>query len=184
MNDSTPALHALVVYESMFGNTEKIAGAVADGLRQQGLEVTLAGVLDAAPADTYTYDVLVVGAPTHAFSLSRASTRSDAVRQGAPAAAAGPGLRDWIAAMKRSARRTALVAAAFDTRVSKVRHIPKAASTRAAHMLARNGFQVLRPKGFVVTDIAGPLEDGELARAAAWGRSIGSAVVERTVSAV
>ena len=65
------------------------------------------------PADL---DLLVVGAPTHAFSLSRPSTRADAVRQGAPPERATAGLREWLtAAPPQDARR--LPVAVFDTRV-------------------------------------------------------------------
>jgi len=170
---STSTVRALVVYESMFGNTRAVAEAVAEGLRVEGLDVTLAHVHD-APAGQCDCDLLVVGAPTHAFSLSRPSTREDAVRQGAPAtAAAGTGLREWISALKQSAGDDTRTAATFDTRVTKVRRIPKAASTRAARLLSRVGFRLVsRPTGFLVSDTAGPLEAGELERATAWGRSV------------
>lgn len=173
---------ALVVYESMFGNTQTVAGAVAGGLRDEGLDVTLTHVHDAPAADRCDFDLLVVGAPTHAFSLSRPSTREDAVRQGAPAeVAVGTGLREWIASMSTSDSRR--VAATFDTRVTKVRRIPKAASTRAAKLLSRNGFRLVsRPAGFLVTDTSGPLEEGELERATAWGRSVGSAARDQMLT--
>jgi hypothetical protein len=179
MND-TPGLRALVVHESMFGNTSEVARAVADGLEREGLEVSLTRVRDAAPADSYEFDVLVVGAPTHAFSLSRASTRADAVRQGAPAVSAtGPGVREWLAAMTRPA--APRLAAAFDTRVTRVRRVPKTASSRAVRLLRHHGFRVVqRPTGFLVHDMAGPLEDGELVRATDWGRTVGASVREST----
>lgn len=182
MNDIRK-LTALVVYESMFGNTSAVAEAVAEGLRLEGLEVTLTHVHDAPNGDDCDCDLLVVGAPTHAFSLSRPSTREDAVRQGAPAeAATGTGLREWIASMKETSG-APRVAATFDTRVTKVRRIPKAASTRAARLLSRNGFRLVsRPAGFLVTDTSGPLEEGELERATAWGRSVGAATRDRMLS--
>ena len=73
-------LRARVVFESMFGNTEEVARAVAEGLRLEGVDATVADVRDASHAGDH--DLLVVGAPMDAFSLSRASTRQDAVKQG------------------------------------------------------------------------------------------------------
>jgi flavorubredoxin len=71
---------ALVVFESMFGNTEAIAHAVADGLRStMDVDVVEVGAAPASPADDV--DLLVVGGPTHAFGLTRPSTRQDAARQ-------------------------------------------------------------------------------------------------------
>jgi hypothetical protein len=65
------------------------------------------------------------------------------------------------------------LAACFDTRVTKVRRLPKAASTRAAHLLRRRGATLVeRPTGFLVHDVQGPLEPDELARAEAWGRHL------------
>ena len=77
-------MKALMVYESMFGNTAEIARAVSEGMAPE-MDVDLREVNDAPAAVTDSVDLMVVGGPTHAFSLSRASTRADAVRQGAPA---------------------------------------------------------------------------------------------------
>src|SRR4051794_39550000 len=122
-------VRALVVYESMFGCTEKVAGAVADGLRQGGLEVQLTEVREAAPAGATGFDLLVVGAPTHAFSLSRPESRAEAVQRGAPPGVATTGLREWLEATPRTPSGEHRLAAAFDTRVTQVRRFPKAAST-------------------------------------------------------
>ena len=80
-------MRALVVFESMFGNTEKVAGAVARGLQLEGVDAGLVEVHAAPHRLAADLDLLVVGGPTHAFGMSRASTRADAVRQGAPSAA-------------------------------------------------------------------------------------------------
>lgn len=162
-------LRARVVYESMFGNTEWIALAVAEGLRLEGFETTVANVAEAgANGDE---ELLVVGAPTHAFSLSRESTREDAVKQGAPAEAAATGLREWLVS-KPEATGSPL-AAAFDTRVRKVKHLPTAASRKAAHLLHKVGYDVVASHGFLVEDVAGPLVDGQLESATSWGRELG-----------
>jgi hypothetical protein len=168
----------------LFGNTELVAGAVATGLRDAGVEVTSAEVgLAPAPDEAPAHDLLVVGAPTHAFSLSRQSTRSDAVRQGADPTRAHTGLREWLDDVPPTETGVSL-AACFDTRVTKVRRLPKAASTRAAHLLRRRGATLVEhPTGFLVHDVQGPLEPDELARAEAWGRRVAELTLARLSAA-
>jgi hypothetical protein len=164
---------ALVVVESMFGNTEQVGRAVASGLTEGGVDAVVVGVA-VAPVDLPAHlDLVVLGAPTHAFSLSRPSTRADAVRQGAPPERAARGLREWLGAVLPQDPRHCPVAAVFDTRVSKVRRLPAAAGPRAARMARRRGLRVLgRPGAFLVSDVRGPLVAGELERAAAWGQDL------------
>lgn len=173
---STRTPRALVVHESLFGNTARIAAAVAAGLTAEGYAVDAVDTAHPQPTDLASYDLLAVGGPTHAFSLSRPNTRADAVRQGAPSYD-GPGLREWIAAAP-AAGPGAPAVLVFDSRVSKVRRLPKAAATRATTLLRRKGYRVLdRPTGFLVRDVAGPLLDGEEARANAWARRLGHEVL-------
>lgn len=161
--------HALIVVESMFGNTAAVAEAVADGLRTAGVTTEVRRVNDAPACDDVAPDLLVLGGPTHAFSLSRSSTRAEAVAKGAPEEVTETGLREWLGAAGRSAG-TGRCAVAFDTRVAKVRRLPLSAAGAATRQLRRKGFaDVLHPEGFVVADIMGELLDGELARARDWG---------------
>jgi hypothetical protein len=174
---SVGGMRALVVFESMFGNTEKVAGAVARGLRLEGVDTGLVEVRSAPPRVAAGVDLLVVGAPTHAFSMSRATTRADAVRQGAPSERATTGLREWLESVELDTKRAPELAT-FDTRVTKVRWLPKAAGSAAVRAGRRRGLEpVARPHGFVVEDIDGPLVDGELERAVEWGRSLAVALV-------
>jgi hypothetical protein len=169
---------ALVVYESFFGNTESIARAVAGGLRLEGCASTAVDVAEAQDVDPDDYDLLVVGGPTHAFALSRPSTRDDAVARGGDARYSTRGLREWLVAIP--VQRGARLAAAFDTRVSKVRHLPASASRSAAHLLRQRHYVlVARPTGFVVQDVEGPLEIRQMERAIAWGRTLARAAQAR-----
>jgi hypothetical protein len=174
--EKSTAPNALVVVESMFGNTEAVGLAVAEGLRLEGVQtetVTVTGASEQLPPGL---DLLVVGAPTHAFSLSRPSTRTDAVRQGAPARVAATGLREWLTAVRGDGALPNI--AVFDTRVTKVRWLPKAAGTTANRLARRRHFTALaQPRTFLVDDIKGPLIDGELEQAVAWGRSLAMQLV-------
>jgi hypothetical protein len=173
-----PVARALVVYESMFGNTEKVAGAVARGLQLEGVDTGLVEVGSAAASLPEGLDLLVVGAPTHAFSLSRASTRADAVRQGAPSERTTLGLREWLDAVRYDASRVPALAV-FDTRVTKVRWLPKAAGPTAARLGRKRGLETLeKPVAFLVDDLRGPLVEGELERAVAWGRRLATRCID------
>jgi flavorubredoxin len=157
---------AVVVYESMFGNTRSVAQAVARGLRSRiDTEVYEVNAVPSPPPDT---DVLVVGGPTHAFSMTRASTRTDAQRQSPDGhvVSEGVGLREWIEALPR--RATPAEVAVFDTKVK--RPMTGSAAKSAAKALSSRGYHLaLKPESFGVEGTPGPLTDGELARAEAWG---------------
>ena len=170
---------ALVVFESMFHNTESVALAVVRGLELEGFVARAVPVVSAPSLDAVATDLLVVGAPTHAFSLSRPATRDDAVRRGADPEAARTGVRDWLVAARPTPARRRPLAAMFDTRVQQTRHLPKSAATRGRHLLRRLGLTVVvPPQGFVVEDLQGPLADDELEHAVAWGRDLGRTCLE------
>lgn len=166
---------ALVVFESMFGNTEEIAEAVAAGLRT-GLTVDVVEVGSAPLVLGDEVELLVVGGPTHAFSMSRPSTRADAAKQGADVqAAAGIGLREWVDQVGKGSARPAVVA--FGTKVKRPR-LPGSAARAALTRLRRAGFRTLESaENFYVGGTKGPLVDGELDRARNWGAKCAAEVV-------
>lgn len=166
-------MKALVVFESMFGNTEQVARAISDGLSEH-LEVELLEVTEAPPEITEPVDLIVVGGPTHAFSMTRQSTREEAIKKGASHGSEAIGLREWLEHLHSDGRRPADRMATFDTRVDKVRHLPGSAAKSAAKIAHKLGFEVAaKPESFYVQDVEGPLLDGELDRAQAWGQQLG-----------
>ncbi|GAA3518000.1 flavodoxin family protein [Nocardioides daeguensis] len=172
---SRAAPSALVVYESMFDNTAQVARAVVRGLERAGFQAHSVPVTSLASTGPVEVDLVLLGAPTHAFSLSRPSSRSDAVRQGAAPGRAKIGAREWIAHVTPERMGTTRIAV-FDTRVAKVRRLPLAAGLTAARLLHRRGFRLLRkPVAFVVDGTRGPLIAGEDERAEHWGQVIGAA---------
>ena len=114
--------------------------------------------------------------------MSRAATRADAVRQGAPTQRATIGLREWLESVELDAARAPGLAA-FDTRVTKVRWLPQAAGPSAVRAGGSAGSRRSRsPIGFLVDDIRGPLVERELERAVAWGRQLGVTLVDRATA--
>ena len=168
-------MKTVIVFESMFGNTELLARAIADEQAAVGATPIVVEASAVGAEEVRGCDLLVVGAPTHAFSLSRASTRRDAVNKGADPGRAALGVRDWLGALGRAipiAERPPV--AVFDTRVEKARRLPGSAARRAARMLRDQGFVIVdRPMSFYVVDLTGPVAPGEVERARSWAARLG-----------
>lgn len=165
-------MRALVVVESMFGNTLEVADAIADGLRDappRALDVEVHRV-DLAPvrlADDV--GLLVVGGPTHAFGMSRTSTRGSAAEQadGPTTTGLDRGMREWLDELEEPDH--PLFATTFDTKVERPR-VPGSAARRAEKHLRHMGFRIVHAATtFWVSGTAGPLVDGELDRARLHG---------------
>ncbi|MDL5486247.1 flavodoxin family protein [Microbacterium wangruii] len=164
-------MRALIVYESLWGNTEKIARAVAETLAGTGTVDVVES--DSAPASLDGYDLLVVGGPTHAFSMPRPATRAEAVTSHGAPHAPERGIREWLAGL--TAGLASIPVAAFDTRVDKPR-LPGSAAASARRELRRLGFDTaLKPATFRVHGYEGPLLEGEIERAHAWAAGLAAA---------
>jgi hypothetical protein len=166
---------ALVVYESVLGNTQAVAKAIAEGLGETR-PVTVREVADAPDVIPPDVGLLVVGGPTHAFGMSRPETRADAARE-APeqVVSTGRGIREWVEALAAGSGTPTVT---FDTRVEKP-HLPGSAAKKARKQLAHKGFpEFEEPHSFHVHGKTGPLADDELTRARSWGRQLGRHLAE------
>jgi len=165
-------MSALVVYESLWGNTAAIAHAIAEGIGP-GTRVAHTGEVE--PAEAATVDLLVVGAPVHAFGLPSASTKeSVASRRVAPGDLKPdldqPPVRDWLADIESGSG----AAAAFDTRVRGP--LGRGGASKIEKLLESKGFRVAHAaQGFLIANEKNPkaaasmLRDGEVERARRWG---------------
>lgn len=165
-------MRALVIFESMFGNTQQIAHAVAAGLSAH-VQVDLVEVGGSGPVDP-DLDLLVIGAPTQAFGLSRVSTREGALKQ-APngIVSRGAGIREWLAGLAEDA--PTVPVATFDTRFDKPVWLTGSAAHSAERRLRRRGHPIAGPAtSFFVEGTPGPLREGEVDRARAWGERLGA----------
>lgn len=163
-------MRAIVVYESIFGNTRLVAEAIGEGLRRAGVDAAVAEVNHAPAPDGA--DLVVVGGPIHAWGMTRPGTRRGAVDEARRAHVApvsdGIGVREWLARLPTTPAPRA--AAAFDTAVD-TRWFPTGSAAKGeARELRRAGYRlVAAPEHFLVEDTQGPLVAGEVERAAAWG---------------
>ena len=153
-------MKAMVVYDSVHGNTEQVAQAVAGALGSPE-EVETRRVTEVETGQLEDLDVLIVGAPTHAFQPT-------------------PATKTFLKNIPAQALEGTKVAA-FDTRISvedtdsailsfMVRLFGYAAKPIADRLKKKGGELALPPEGFYVEGTEGPLKEGELERAADWAR--------------
>ena len=172
-------MRVVVAYESMYGNTRRIAEAIANGLAlSDDVAVVPVSQLEWEPLDVT--ELLVVGGPTHAHGMSRVNTRKAAVAAaGKPGAtlivesdAEGPGVREWLATL----RQLDIKAAAFDTRMKMPAFLSGRASRGIDKALRRHGVTIVaKPESFFVTK-ENRLRPDEEERARAWGRQLAIAI--------
>jgi flavodoxin I len=152
-------MKAIIIYDSLYGNTEQIAHAIGDGLTG---EVNVVRVDDAHASELKSFDLLMVGSPVHG---GRATPKIDAFVKQLPAHAL-EGKR----------------VAAFDTRFESeeqgiglriLMRVIRYAAERIAKALAKKGGRlVAEPEGFIVEQKEGPLKQGELERASNWAKAM------------
>jgi hypothetical protein len=169
-------MRALIVYESMYGNTHVVASHIAEGLRSH-FEVDVVPVEDATKDRVLATDLLVVGGPTHVHGLSSERTRQaarEAVNKPDSGLtldpdAEGAGLRDWFHGLDRV---NVAGAAAFDTRIDAPAVVTGRASKGIGKRLAALGYDLVAdPESFLV-DKQSHLLPGEAERAASWAKEL------------
>jgi flavodoxin I len=143
-------MKALVIYDSVYGNTEKIARAIGGALSG---EVKVLRVSEISPSELGTFTLVIVGSPTNG---------------GRPTTA----VLDFLAKAPGSCLK-GLDVAAFDTRLSTkwVGIFGYAAGKIGSNLKSRGSNLVVNPEGFFVKGTKGPLKDGESERAANWAKS-------------
>jgi Flavodoxin len=177
-------MRAVVIYESMYGNTHLVADAIGAGLGTV-FDVRVVPVSRASSAVLDDADLVVVGGPTHAHGMSRAATRKAAAEAAdKPVSplklepdAQGPGLREWFSSLGRYP----VKAAAFDTRIHAPAALTGRASKGVARLLRAHGFEVVaEPESFLVTK-QDRLKPHETARAREWGVKLAASVAPSLV---
>lgn len=154
----------LIIYDSVFGNTEKIAQAMYEALGSLiQTDVHILRVKDVMIEHISNLNVLIVGSPTRAFSPT-------------------PSINRLLRSIPKHGLKGVKVAA-FDTRISiddvNSRILPPlvklfgyAAKPIAEKLKKKEGELTLPPEGFIVEDTEGPLKENELKRAADWVKQI------------
>jgi flavodoxin len=156
-------MKSLVIYDSLYGNTEKIAQLMGEPLGILG-EVAIKRVGDVKMEDLYGLDLLIIGSPTQQFRATAA-------------------MKDFLKRIPANGLKSVKVAA-FDTRLTQrnidgtpvlpffVKIFGYAADPIANGLKKKGGMLVVPPEGFYVEGMEGPLQAGELERAADWVRKL------------
>lgn len=177
-------MKAVIIYESMYGNTRTIAYAISEGLRPTA-DVTVVSAVEAGQDLIDQADLVLVGAPTHMHGLSRPATRKSAIEAAGKSGscltldpfAGRPGIREWLADLDQGHG----LAVAFDTRMSGPPLFTGRASKAITNVLRERGFAVLAgPESFLVTRDS-KLRPGETMRAQEWGRSLAARLPSATL---
>jgi flavodoxin I len=149
----------MVIYDSVFGNTAKIAKAIGEALG----DAPVKKISEVSKADLENVKILFVGSPTRAFNPT-------------------PAVKDFLKELKKGTLE-GVKATAFDTRIPLDKAEPAFlrfmirmfgyADTKIVKRLEKAGAEIaLDSEGFGVKDTEGPLADGELERAKAWAKKI------------
>ena len=133
----------IVIYDSNFGNTEKVAEAVAKELKADLFSIKKAN------ANLETAELIVVGSPINAWNPTQS-------------------MKDFLKEVKL---RAGVKAAAFDTRFN-VFYSGNAAKKIASQLEKKGAVIITKPIGFYVKGQNGPLTEGELERAKQWAQSL------------
>lgn len=153
----------LVVFDSVFGNTEKIARSIAGALAPQ-TDVEVMTVNQVKTLSLTNLKLLIVGSPTRGFRPT-------------------PDMTTWLQSLPANSLAGVKVAA-FDTRIPEKtfkknlflrlfsKMVAYAADPIAKELSAKGGSLVASPTGFYVAESEGPLVDGELERAAIWAKGL------------
>lgn len=153
----------LIIYDSFFGNTEKIARALGEALGSHD-DVEVVRAAEAKPEDLTGVELLVVGSPTRAFRAT-------------------PAMNQFLGKIPSNGLKGVRVGA-FDTRIPMdapgipgiLRMFTKvfgyAAGPMAKKLVQKGGILAASPEGFFVMDSEGPLKEGELERTGEWASAL------------
>jgi len=164
-------MHAIVVYESVWGNTAAVARAIAEGF---GPDAQAYQTDEVPQKELAAADLIVAGSPVFGFSLPTEAMRESILRSETdaitPPDLSHPSLRSWLDTLAAGHGRSA----AFETRIW---WSPRGATGAIEKRLGQCGYvPIAKAHKFVVRDKCGPLRDGELDRAREWGRELKQAL--------
>ncbi len=167
-------MKAIVVYESYWGNTASVAKAIAEGI---GPDARALSTTEATAAALAGVALIVTGSPIIAFGLPSDKTRRDMQarpdkKAPSPPDLSHPPIRSWIEGLPGSGA-PAVKAAAFET---GFKLSPGGSAAKMLKMLGSLGYApVAKKQRFLVQGSYGPMKEGELERAKAWGAELAKA---------
>ena len=147
-------MNTLIVFDSQYGNTDRIAQTIADALRAFG-QAQAVRVDPAHPLELQGVDLLILGCPTQGFRPT-------------------PAMLSFLGTVSNQLL-SGLAVACFDTRVRGRMWKHSAAQHMAGQLHTMGVEPLVPPESFFVKftrEGKGPLLAGEVERAASWALSV------------
>jgi flavodoxin len=158
-----PSRNGIVIFDSKFGNTEKVAKSLAGGLVRAGVETICSNVRDVSRESLLDFDLIAVGAPTQMFTASKP-------------------MKNFLSELEGVQGLKGKLGFAFDTKFGSP--LAGSASKYIEKRLEQLGMSIVRPRqSAIVGKTEGPLEEGEMEAFERIGFYIGSSITknEKTV---
>ncbi len=164
-------MKAVVVYQSLWGNTAAVAKAIAEGIGSGAKALSTA---EASAEAISGADLIVAGAPVLGFSLPRDNMlkmiEANKAKYKVAPDTSQPSMRSWLAALPAGHGRSA----AFETRIW---WSPGGSTGGIEAGLEHAGYcRLVKAQRFIVQGEVGPLREGELEKAKAWGVELAQAM--------
>jgi flavorubredoxin len=158
MSQSHVSGHGIVIFDSKFGNTEKIARSLTGGLRMAGMDTVCVNTNDIRPESLKDYDFIAIGAPTQMFTASKP-------------------MKDFLLKLAGVQGLKGKCGFAFDTKFAS--RLSGSASKYIEKTLKELGMEIVRPRQSAIVDkTEGPLEGGEVESFERIGFDIGTSLTK------
>ena len=141
MSEPKKPEHAIVIFDSKFGNTEQVAKSLAGGLERAGVNVDCLNMRDVKVASLKDYNLIAVGAPTQAFTASKP-------------------MKDFLHELESIQTLKGKRGFAFDTKFAN--RLSGSASKYIEAKLSKLGLEIVRQRqSAIVKKSEGPLDEDE-----------------------
>jgi flavodoxin len=156
-------MKACIIFDTRYGNTEKIARSFETGLKQAGVQTVCINAKDVAIDSLKQYDLICVGAPTEAFTVYKP-------------------MKEFLATLK-SVDLSGKCGFAFDTKVDS--RLSGSAAKFIEKELSNKGLQIIAPResalvfGVKKEEGGARLKEGEEKRFEQIGTQVGTALAAR-----
>ena len=158
MQASDKSERGLVVFDSKFGNTERVARSLAGGLVRAGVDVICLNTMDVKPKSLLEFDLIAIGGPTQMFTASKP-------------------MKDFLSKLDGVQSLKGKFGFAFDTKFRSA--LSGSAAKYIEKKLEQFGMKIVRPRqSAIVAKTEGPLEEGEMETFETIGYEIGNRMRE------
>ena len=146
----------VVIFDSKFGNTEKIAKSLAGGLMRAGVEAASANTGDIQIDSLTEFDLIAIGGPTQMFTASKP-------------------MKEFLIKLERVQGLTGKSGFAFDTKFGSA--IAGSAAKYIEKRMEQMGMTIVKSRqSAIVLTTEGPLKEGEMEAFEKIGYEIGNSI--------